>query len=182
MLLWRRREALSALLLDAPLLALMVRGWISYVVEHTGLRLRYRAKDAGTKVPQEVDELIPITTTRVTFGMRHWFLCRGCNRRCRIVYGGTRFRCRRCCGAKHESQYQHRCLTVADRRWALRRRLEERGSVPWPGGLDAGLGPKPKGMHWRTYQRLEAWDDAMEARWGLSSLAHLDGIPRWSQT
>jgi hypothetical protein len=145
-------------------------GSIGYTVEREGLRLRYRNAPRPGGIPQDVNELIPIVTTAPHFGgVRHWFLCSSCARRCRIIYGGSLFRCRRCCGARYDSQYQHPALTVCDRRWAIRQRLEERGS---PSallfGLDDGLPPKPKGMHWRTYRRLEQFDDQLAGRWRCS--------------
>ena len=33
-----------------------------------------------------------------------WFACPSCRRRCRVIYGGARFRCRLCYGAKYESE------------------------------------------------------------------------------
>ena len=32
-------------------------------------------------------------------------------------------------------------------------------------GLDDGLPPKPKGMHWRTYRRLEQLDERLADSW-----------------
>ena len=32
-------------------------------------------------------------------------------------------------------------------------------------GLDDGLPPKPKGMHWHTYRRLEQLDEHLADRW-----------------
>jgi hypothetical protein len=59
----------------------------------------------------------PIITTRMHFGgVRHWFSCPSCGRRYRILYGGARFRCRPCRGARYESQYQAAALTTCDRR------------------------------------------------------------------
>ena len=39
-------------------------------------------------------------------------------------------------------------------------------------GLDDGLPPKPKGMHWRTYRRLEQLDEHLADRWcvGMAGL------------
>lgn len=106
-------------------------------------------------------------------GFRHWFECLSCGRRCRILYGGVRFRCRLCRGARYESQYQHAALNVCDRRWRIRERLEERGGLDSRLlGLDDGFPPKPPRMHWRTYRKLEALDDRLAARWRV-------GIEGW---
>jgi hypothetical protein len=87
-------------------------------------------------------------------GFRHWFKCPSCGRRCRILYGGARSRCRLCKGARYESQFQHPAHTTCDRRWRLRERLEERGGMDHRlFGLDDGFPPRPKGMHHKTYRR-----------------------------
>ena len=83
-----------------------VTGSIGYRLELGGLRLIYRNTPYGG-VPEDVNDLIPIITMRMHFGgVRHWFSCPSCGRRCRILYGGARFRCRLCRGARYESQYQ----------------------------------------------------------------------------
>jgi hypothetical protein len=127
--------------------------------------LRYRHSAYGG-TPQDIDEVIPIVSTSVHFGgCRYWFRCPSCNRRCRIVYGGARFRCRICRGAKYESQYESEPLRICSRRWRIRKLMEERGGEKWAFGLDDGFPPKPPCMHWRTYRRLEALDEVLERRW-----------------
>jgi hypothetical protein len=145
-----------------------VTGSIGYHIESEGLRLRYRTTPRGGE-PGDVDELVPITTTAMHLGgVRHWFVCPSCWRRCRILYGGRYFRCRLCRGARYESQYQHGALTVCDMRWRIRERLEERGGLDYRlFGLDDGIGPKPPRMHWKTYRRLEARDEALAGRWRI---------------
>jgi hypothetical protein len=84
------------------------------------------------------------------------------------LYGGARFRCRQCRGARYESQYQHGALTVCDIRWRIRERLEERGGLDSRlFGLDDWFPPKPPRMHWRTYRRLEALDEKLARRWRI---------------
>ena len=71
-----------------------VTGSIGYRLEPRGLRLHYPNTPYGG-MPEDVNDLIPIVTTRMQFGgVGHWFLCPSCGRRCRILYGGARFRCR----------------------------------------------------------------------------------------
>jgi hypothetical protein len=155
-------------------------GSIGYTVEREGLRLRYRTIPRLGGMPRDVNELVPIVTTPTNFGgVQHWFLCLSCRRRCRIIYGGSLFRCRRCCGARYESQYRHPALTICDRRWAIRRRLEERGSSSALGfGLDDGLPLRPKGMHWRTYRRLKQLDDRLAGRWWCGVNGFLERLDR----
>ena len=62
-----------------------VTGSIGYRLEPGGLRLHYRNTPYGG-MPEVVDDLNPIVTTRMHFGgVRHWFLCPSCGRRCRIL-------------------------------------------------------------------------------------------------
>jgi hypothetical protein len=141
-------------------------GAIDYRVERYGLRLRYRRTPWGGS-PEDIDELIPFLATPMHLGgFRQWFECLSCGRRCRILYGGVRFRCRLCRGARYKSQYQHAALNVCDKRWRIRERLGERGGLGYGLlGLDDGFPPKPPRMHWKTYRRLEALDDKLAARW-----------------
>lgn len=83
-------------------------------------------------------------------GHRPWWLCpaAGCGRRVAVLYGGRVFACRHCHGLAYTTQRESavdRQLTRADK---IRRRLggEPGAANPFP--------PKPKGMHWRTYERL----------------------------
>jgi hypothetical protein len=149
-------------------------GSIGYRVEATGLRLIYRTtpRDGSS---EDVNELIEIVTTPMRLGgCRHWFACPYCFRRCRILYGGARFRCRLCRGAAYESQYQHPAMTISDILWRIRERLEERcGLSSRLFGLD-DFPPKPPRMHWRTYRRLEALDSKLAARWRI-------GVGDWLQ-
>ena len=143
-------------------------GSLGYRVELHGLRLQYRTTPRGG-LPQDINDLIPIVTTRMHYGgCRHWFACPSCGRRCRQLYGGSHFRCRLCRGAKYDSQYESEPLRISAIRWRIRGRLEERGGQGWPFGLDDGFPPKPPRMHWKTYRRLEALDERLAGRWGLS--------------
>jgi hypothetical protein len=149
---------------------------IAYDVEHAGIRVRYRHKPYGG-APQVISELLPVVTSPMRFGgCRHWFVCLACWRRCRILFAGVRFRCRICYEAKYESQYQHPALTACDRRWWIRRHLEDRGGEKWPFGLDDGFPPKPPRMHWRTYRRLKHLDSELAARWRIGMAGFLERL------
>jgi hypothetical protein len=81
-------------------------GNIDYRVEVSGLRLTYKTRSHGGEW-QDVDELVPFVQTPTNFGGgRRWFECLSCRTRCRILYGGAYFRCRRCHRLKYESQYE----------------------------------------------------------------------------
>jgi len=84
-------------------------------------------------------------------GERVWFRCpaRGCGRRVAILYGGAIFACRRCYGLAYESQRQSISDRADSRAWAIREQCGGWGSLFDP------LPLRPKGMHKRTYRRLE---------------------------
>lgn len=89
-------------------------------------------------------------------GQRVWFLCpaQGCGRRVAILYGGAIFACRHCHTLAYECQRESDDDRAARRADTIRRRLG------WEPGILNGSGGKPKGMHWRTFERLKAEHDA----------------------
>ena len=103
-------------------------------------------------------------------GERPWFLCPRCSRRVAVLYGGERFRCRHC----HDLAYP--CQNETDMDRAARRANRIRRRLQWPPGVLNGHGPKPKGMHWRTYWRpVEEHDDhAQQVLGGLVVQLRLD--------
>lgn len=109
-----------------------------------------RSHGAGVNVR---DTVLLDETPCTLGGTRPWFRCPGCDRRVRALYlppGRDHFRCRHCHRLAHGSQQ-----VAPDGRHAiqidkLQRQLggDPAGMSPW------SLPPKPKGMHWRTYERL----------------------------
>jgi hypothetical protein len=141
---------------------------IGYRAEVAGLRLIYRTRRAEDDW-QGVNELIPFAWTDANFhGRRQWFACPGCNRRCRIIYGGPYFRCRKCYQLKYESQYEPIFDRAANQRHKLRKRLGHVGSLEGP------FPSKPKGMHWKRYRLLEARDQELEQRWCMDLAGWLE--------
>lgn len=126
-----------------------VTGSIGYrlATDHIELSYRHgRAPNDGA-----VRERIHFTFTEQPFGgRRRWFVCRSCERRSRVLIGGAYFRCRRCYRTTYPSQYERfRYNGLAKGERARERVGAEPGLAnPWPA--------KPKGMHWRTYRKLEA--------------------------
>ena len=84
-------------------------------------------------------------------GQRAWFLCpaQGCGRRVAILFGASIFACRHC----HKLNYQCQRETDDDR--AMRRADTIRRRLGWGAGIANPEGNKPKGMHWRTFERLK---------------------------
>ena len=118
--------------------------------------LSYRHRSGGGEWK---DERYPVRLdwTVCTYGGRRaWFLCpaRGCGRRVAILYGGGIFACRHCYRLAYPSQREagyDRAARPAD---GIRARMG------WEPGILNGKGWKPKGMHWRTFERLNAEHDA----------------------
>ena len=90
-------------------------------------------------------------------GQRAWFLCPapGCGRRVAILYGGAIFACRHCYRLAYPSQRE----TSDDRATRQADKIRER--LGWEPGILNGSGGKPKGMQWRTFERLTAKHNAL---------------------
>ncbi len=124
--------------------------------EHGGLRLRYRVRSRRSEKWTEINEPISFTYTDTNFGgHRPWFACPSCGRRCRVLYGGKRYRCRKCHRLKYESQYETGWRRAESRACRISQRLGGTGIIddPFPA--------KPKGMHWATYVRLARHHEAL---------------------
>lgn len=134
-------------------------GSIGYRLGHGHMRLVYTVGREDER--RNVDERFEFDFTSTSFGgERRWILCRSCGRRCRVLYGGAYFRCRKCYSATYPSQYERWAMPGVSRAERTRQRL---GGEP---GFIHPFPNKPKGMHWRTYRRLQAQDwraaDAIE--------------------
>ncbi|MEQ1613404.1 MAG: hypothetical protein ABL904_11675 [Hyphomicrobiaceae bacterium] len=126
-----------------------------------GVTLVYRHRRNGDDW-QAVREFVPFVETSTAFGgRRQWFRCLSCDNKCRILYGGSNFRCRRCHRLKYETQYEPAFGRAATRALKFRDRLEAKG------GLDDPFPEKPKGMHLKTYERLAAQDERLQSAWAV---------------
>ena len=124
--------------------------------------LNYRSRSNGGEW-QLMEYPVYLEWTGLHFGGRRaWFLCpaRGCGRRVAILFGGSIFACRHC----HKLAYECQRETDADR--AMRRADTIRRRLGWGAGIANLEGGKPKGMHWKTFERLKAEHDAFtNASW-----------------
>ncbi len=119
--------------------------------------LNYRYRSRGDSDGQPMEYPVYLEWTDCNFGGRRaWFLCpaRGCGRRVAILYGGAIFACRHC----YKLAYQCQRETADDR--AMRRADTIRRRLGWEAGIANPEGGKPKGMHWRTFERLKTEHDA----------------------
>lgn len=98
---------------------------------------------------QAFNQMVQITTTQCNYGgSRYWFICPECKKRVGVLYRQSNYKCRHCLGVNYQSQLQQPDTRLFARLNALRARLG------WYGGIVHGHGPKPKGMHTATYNRL----------------------------
>lgn len=149
-------------------------GSIQFEVTEKAMQLDYRYQERNSDEWIPVKERLPFSfTAQHLGGERRWFVCPSCGGRCAVVYGGVRFRCRKCSNLAYQSQNEpphFRALTQAQK---FRQRL---GGSPC---TDDPFPEKPKGMHWRTYDRLaergEALDEQAEQA-GLEMFGRLFGM------
>ncbi len=153
---------------------------INLLVGADQVTLNYRTRERG-KDWRPMNYPVRITWTPCTFGGRRaWWQCpvSGCGRRVAVLYGGTLFACRHCQGLAYRCQRETEHDRAARRADTIRRRLG------WEPGILNGNGWKPKGMHWRTFERLELEHDSqvnaaivgMAAQLGIMC-KQIDGIP-----
>jgi hypothetical protein len=144
-------------------------GSVGLTILSGGIRLVYRTRCSGGDW-EDINDFIRFVWTATQFGgERRWFQCPSCEQRCRIIYGGSYFRCRRCFGLRYETQYEPGFARAATAALKVRDRLGSRG------GIDEPFPPKPKGMHWKTYERLLRKDEELLRQWGMGIKS------RWSR-
>ena len=141
--------------------------------DHDGperLVLLFRHRSGPGSEWEDVKETVPLEWTPCNFGgVRPWFICPGvgCGRRVAVLYGpGRYFLCRHCYDLRYASQREDKTHRALRRAQKVRERLEGSTNMrePFP--------EKPKGMHWRTYERL--WWEHHEAE-----MMQLIGMREW---
>jgi hypothetical protein len=126
-------------------------GIFSLVIHEGYLKLRYSACNHLAK--QFPSFTINIARTPCHFGgYRHWFVCPGehCGRRVSILYGPRSMLCRHCSGIAYQSQRENK----------LQRMFRKLSSIEasYPGRPNESRPRdrvRPKGMHQRTFRRLQ---------------------------
>jgi hypothetical protein len=123
--------------------------------------LSYRRKLPGSDEWKSEEYPVYLDWTPCNYGgTRPWFLCpaRRCGRRVAVLYGGGIFACRHCHRLAYQSQKEQAHGRAMIRAQAIRTSL---GGSP---SLGEHFPDKPKGMHWRTYERLRLEAERAEAR------------------
>jgi hypothetical protein len=147
-------------------------GSISVQTETEAVLFMFRQQSWGDTEWQSVQQRVPITWTACHFGgCRPWFRCTGytggryCGRRVALLYlAGKLFACRRCYGLAYTSQQES--LWCRGLGKAQKIRMQLGGS---PSMLEV-FPDRPKGMHWKTYERLRRAHDLAQqkAMFGLT--------------
>lgn len=116
------------------------------------IRLIYRIRSWGEEEWSDVDYSVGLERTPCHFGgERVWFRCpgRGCGRRVAKLYSvGRYYVCRHCGDLAYDSQREDANSRALSRANRLRLKIDPDSY------LTDTIPQKPKGMHWRTYERL----------------------------
>lgn len=116
----------------------------------------------GGLVIEPWPQVIPLAWTPCHYGgTRPWLRCPRCARRQAVLYVRyTVVLCRSCLRVPYTSQ----CTTAEDRLYEKVRRIRTRLGASH--NLTELIRPsrKPKGMHWATWERLRAQEQALQAQ------------------
>lgn len=135
-------------------------GTVTVQMEHGHLVVTYCYRWRGEDTWHDMRQVIPVDWTSCHYGgQRPWFVCTRCGRRVAVLCGdGELFLCRHC----YRLPYASQCEPPEDRRYRKARKLRERIGVR--GNMMEPVSPwnKPKGMHWRTWERLRAQEEHVQ--------------------
>ena len=125
-------------------------GWIDYYVWNDGESVRLRIENSRMTLVDR-GQVIYLDKTKCNYGgFRYWFNCPGCNRRSAILYEKQQeFLCRICHKLPYKSQMEGKIDTLIRRTKKIRKRLGDYDD------LSEVITCKPKGMHWKTFQKLK---------------------------
>jgi hypothetical protein len=105
---------------------------------------------------------IELTTTACNYGKhRYWFVCPYCHGRVATLYlGNSGLACRKCYRLAYPVENKTQAVRATLGAFKINDRLKFEGDIDC-------LGDKPKGMHWKTFNRLiEKRDDYSAIFWG----------------
>jgi hypothetical protein len=127
---------------------------------HGSVRFRYSLSG------KPVEHTVLLTQTPCHYGgVRHWFRCGYCQRRVGVLYlSGGQCGCRHCFKLAYKSERESRHYRLFRKADKIRVRLG------WGAGIAFPDGAKPKGMHWKTFNRMKtAHDITVQRIWGISA-------------
>ena len=106
------------------------------------------------------EHTVQLTQTACNYGgVRHWFRCEYCQRRVGVLYlSGGQCACRKCFKLAYASErdtWENQQFRKADKL---------RAQLGWQPGIAHPDGAKPKGMHWKTFNRMKVEHDVYVQR------------------
>ena len=134
-------------------------GNVRYTCYPHELQLHYRYRK-NNEDWQPVEQRITLERTRCNYGGdRPWFRCPQCFKRVAVLYGAdVLFLCRHCYQLPYTSRNQGYMDKLIDQKHALGKRIFEHYE------FGEGWGKK-KGMHRKTFNRLHARYNLLDAQW-----------------
>jgi len=123
-------------------------GCISYQIYEGRLELSFRIREHGEEW-EDIKQSIRITETPCNFGgVRKWLECPNCERRVTTLCQGHKYYfCRRCYNLTYSSCREHKIERITRKLNKIKMKLGASPNSEW-------FPEKPKGMHWRTYDKL----------------------------
>ena len=154
---------------------------INVETQRHSVTLKYRSRSYGEDW-SDVEQRVTIAWTPCRFGgERPWFVCSVtsngvyCGRRATKLYGAGRlFACRQCYRLAYASQQESAHQRGLGTSQKIRMRL---GGSP---NMLEEFPDKPKGMHWRTYERWRRVHDAAEERSTIGLMGFVERLGRRS--
>ena len=130
--------------------------------EPARLEMEYSRRGCG---PPFVPVSAAIVWVPYRFGLRPFFECPGCGRRCCRLYLAERGACRECLGLSYPVQFETKLDQGFRRAWRARKKLVQPDGHSVCGDWIPDS-RKPKGMHWATFNRLrEEANQAADDLW-----------------
>jgi len=124
-------------------------GSISFKTSCDLITLIYKKRECGESWVDNKEEIKFDKTSCNYGGERKWFLCPHCGKRVAIIYGlNSGFLCRHC----YELPYLSQSETYLDR--MIRKSRKIRKQLNADIDLDIPIYRKPKGMHWKKFNKL----------------------------
>lgn len=109
------------------------------------IHLIYKHRRHGEDWKQENERIVFDWTACNYGGNRQWFKCPHCSKRVGVLYGlDSGFLCRHCYDLSYSSQSEGRLDGLIRKARNISNKIEN----------ERGYFEKPKGMHWKTYNRL----------------------------
>jgi hypothetical protein len=150
-------------------------GSLLLALQPEGVVLTYRCQVGGGDW-ESVRQVVTLAWTPCYYGgERPWFRCAGCRRRVAVLCGaGKWFLCRHCSALPYGSQQE----TAQDRLLRKVRKIRDRLGANH--NLLEPIWNKPKGMHWRTFDRLVQEEEAAQRAQLVLMHAAIERLEAWS--